>query len=103
VTFNVLTLAGQVVDYRQVEAQANARRISLRTGCFCNPGAREVALGWSAAELAPLFRTGQRLTLYDLHDRWPERPVGAVRVSVGIATTPADIAYLLSFLQALAD
>jgi selenocysteine lyase/cysteine desulfurase len=103
VAFNVLTRAGGVVDYRAVEAAANARRISLRTGCFCNPGAREAALGWSAAEMGPLFRRERRMTLYDLHDRWPERAIGAVRVSVGIATVPGDLARLVEFLRSFAD
>jgi selenocysteine lyase/cysteine desulfurase len=103
VNFNVLKPDGRVVDFRLVEAAANERTISLRTGCFCNPGAREAALGWSAAEMGPLFRRGRRLTLYDLHDLWPGRAIGAVRVSLGIATTPGDIARLIEFLRSFAD
>jgi selenocysteine lyase/cysteine desulfurase len=103
VAFNVLTRAGGVVDYRAVEAAANARRISLRTGCFCNPGASEAALGWSAEELAPLFQRGRRLTPDDLHDLWPGRAIGAVRISVGIATVPGDLARLVEFLRSFAD
>ena len=31
--------AGHLLDYRRVEELAGEQRISLRTGCFCNPGA----------------------------------------------------------------
>jgi len=45
VAFNVLSADGRPVDYRVVEAVANRWLISLRSGCFCNPGASEAALG----------------------------------------------------------
>lgn len=102
VALNILAPDGSVVDYRQVEALANARGISLRTGCFCNPGAREAALDWSPAELLPLFKRDQPLTLHDLHRQWPERAIGAVRLSVGLATTPIDLIRCLHVLQELA-
>ena len=34
---------GRVVDERYVDRVARRHSISLRTGCFCNPGAGEVA------------------------------------------------------------
>ena len=45
VTMNFYDPDGHLVDYRRVEELAGARRISLRTGCFCNPGAGETAEG----------------------------------------------------------
>jgi selenocysteine lyase/cysteine desulfurase len=39
VTLNVYDPDGHLVDYRRVEELAGLQRISLRTGCFCNPGA----------------------------------------------------------------
>ncbi|CAK7229432.1 hypothetical protein SCUCBS95973_007223 [Sporothrix curviconia] len=54
VTFNFLDPQGQIVDERIVASEAAAARISLRTGCFCNPGAGETALGFSRAELRVL-------------------------------------------------
>ena len=38
IAFNLCDPRGHVYDYRRVEALAAAARISLRTGCFCNPG-----------------------------------------------------------------
>ena len=43
VTFVMDDPEGQSVDERRVEELANRENISLRTGCFCNPGAGEVA------------------------------------------------------------
>jgi selenocysteine lyase/cysteine desulfurase len=42
VAFNFLHPDGRVVDERYVELAARSRNISLRTGCFCNPGAGEI-------------------------------------------------------------
>ncbi|MFF3513037.1 hypothetical protein [Streptomyces sp. NPDC002573] len=43
VALNVLGADGRVVDERIVSRDSAARGISLRTGCFCNPGAGEAA------------------------------------------------------------
>ena len=39
VTLNFRDRHGTVIDHEEIERQANERKISLRTGCFCNPGA----------------------------------------------------------------
>ncbi len=39
VTANFFDPQGQPVDHRSIEAEANRAGISVRTGCFCNPGA----------------------------------------------------------------
>ena len=41
VAFNVLDRRGDVVPYEEVEARARDAGISVRGGCFCNPGASE--------------------------------------------------------------
>ncbi len=45
VALNFLDPAGRVVDERAVGRDAAEAGISLRTGCFCNPGAGERAFG----------------------------------------------------------
>ena len=42
---------GKPFDERRIEELANQTRISLRTGCFCNPGAGEIAHGLAAEEI----------------------------------------------------
>ena len=51
---------GRMIDCTAVERLANAERISLRAGCHCNPGAREIALGFTRADLADCFREKDR-------------------------------------------
>lgn len=106
VTVNFYDAAGKVIDHHHIEAAANRRNISLRTGCFCNPGAGEVALGFSQAELETCFAqvTGHaRLTIDDLQLCLDGKSTGAVRVSVGLMTNFADVEALLAFARSLLD
>lgn len=105
VAFNLLTPGGEIVDFRRVEARARDARISIRGGCFCNPGAAEHAFGFTAEGARRCF--GRALADgFDL-DRLREClggcAVGALRASVGIATTSADVRRLLSLLAEIID
>ncbi|MGE5138868.1 MAG: aminotransferase class V-fold PLP-dependent enzyme [Rudaea sp.] len=98
VTFNLYTANGHFIDHRHVEERANAVNISLRTGCFCNPGGGELALGLSAEELTSCFvRAHERLTLDEFRRCIDDKSTGAVRVSVGLASTFADVNRFLEF------
>ncbi len=100
VTFNVYGPYGDPIDHRVVEAQANAAGISLRTGCFCNPGGGEMALGLSQDELAACFTGAQnRLTLDDFRQCITPKGSGAVRVSLGIASTFGDAHHFARFAE----
>jgi selenocysteine lyase/cysteine desulfurase len=99
IPFNVLDPAGNVVDFWKVEAAAAERRISLRTGCFCNPGASETARGLTAPEMEGVFALGRQPGYEDLRLLLPGRALGAVRASVGIASTERDVTRLIAFLE----
>jgi selenocysteine lyase/cysteine desulfurase len=99
VAFNLLDSAGGVVDFWKVEASAADRRISVRTGCFCNPGASETARGLTMLEMDRVFALGRHASIEDLRRLLPGRALGAVRASVGIATTGRDISRFVAFLQ----
>ncbi len=103
IAFNVLDPRGGVVDYWKVEAQAAERRISIRSGCFCNPGASEAARGVTAAEMEGVFAMGGNPGVEDHRTLHAERALGAVRVSVGIATTERDVSRFVELVQDLAD
>ncbi|MEZ5124573.1 MAG: hypothetical protein R2736_23895, partial [Solirubrobacterales bacterium] len=102
IAFNFLHPDGRVVDERYVDRAAAAHGISLRTGCFCNPGAGEAAFALSAAALrdadlddaagidAYLARVGMATG-------------GAVRVSLGLVTNLADISRFLAFASGFRD
>jgi selenocysteine lyase/cysteine desulfurase len=104
IAFNVYDPRGGLVDHRAVEASANAAGISLRTGCFCNPGGGETALGLSQEELVTcLAGAERRLTVDDLRQCITPKGSGAVRVSLGIASTFGDVYRFVRFLEGWKD
>ncbi len=104
VTVNFFDKDGHPVDHRSIEQQANKSNISLRTGCFCNPGAGEIALGISRVELDVCFtRPGHenRLSLDDFRLCIDGKNSGAVRISVGLVTNFNDVQAFLSFARGM--
>jgi selenocysteine lyase/cysteine desulfurase len=100
VAFNVLDRQGVAIDYERVLARAAACNISLRGGCFCNPGAAEHAFGYNAAELSTaLERCRDQFSHTRLREQLQRKPVGAVRASVGFASTEHDIDALIDMLH----
>ena len=104
VTMNFRTADGNAIDQDLVESRANEQNISLRTGCFCNPGAGESAMGISRDELDRCFSASdQRMTYEDLRRCIDGKSTGAVRVSLGLISNLADVerfvALAASFLE----
>jgi len=96
VAFNFLAPDGALVDERLVAAESAAAGFSLRTGCFCNPGAGEGAFGLGDSSLNGSADWGVRtvdeyLTLMGLSTG------GAIRVSFGLASTFEDVERFLAF------
>ena len=104
VTLNFFDPAGHFIDHRLIEQYANRANISLRTGCFCNPGGGELALGISADELTSCFiRNAERMSLDDFRRCIDDKSTGAVRVSVGLVTTFADVYRFIEFARGFID
>lgn len=104
ITLNFYDRQGHFIDHRWVEQQANKANISLRTGCFCNPGGGELALGISAEELAVCFGPAkERLTIDEFRRCIDAKSSGAVRISVGLVSTFADVYRFSQFAQSLVD
>jgi len=103
-TVNFFNKDGRAIDHRYIETEANRSNISLRTGCFCNPGAGEIALGISRLELDVCFtRPGHenRLSLDDFRLCIDGKNSGAVRISVGLMTNFDDVQAFLAFARGL--
>ncbi|HEU0014131.1 MAG TPA: aminotransferase class V-fold PLP-dependent enzyme [Longimicrobium sp.] len=105
VAFNLMDPAGELIDFRAVEQRANDAMISLRSGFFCNPGAAEFAFEYPDEDA---FRCIQTLTpetfnIQVFSDCMSDHPVGAIRVSVGIASNEADVARLMEVLAGFRD
>jgi len=104
VAMNFYDPHGHFIDHALVESRANRRKISLRTGCFCNPGAGELALGLSKGELVTCFRrAGGHMTLEDFRRCIDDKSTGAVRVSLGWASNFDDVEAFLAFARDLRD
>ncbi len=103
VPFNLLDRLGAIVDFPAVEAYAADRRISVRTGCFCNPGASETARGITADDMRQTFALGHQPSLDELRSIVGPKALGAVRASVGIAADERDVDRLLAALEAYPD
>ena len=73
-----------------VEQIANVNKISIRTGCFCNPGIDELNHSVSGDLLKEYFTCRHNGDYQDMI-RFLGKRRGAVRVSIGIATTSLDI------------
>lgn len=100
---NFFDPAGRLFDCYAVEALANAERISLRAGCHCNPGAREAALGFAEADLAPCFQNKEALTFEQFRQVINGKTTGALRASLGLATTFADVFRYAQFAETFVD
>jgi molybdenum cofactor sulfurtransferase len=104
VTVNFYDKDDKAFDHRYIEEQANNVNISLRTGCFCNPGAGEVALQISRVELDVCFTQPtheERLSIDDFRKCIDGKSSGAVRISVGMVTNFRDVQGFLAFAKGL--
>jgi len=88
VAFN-LCAEGRVIDYEIVEAAARERGIAIRGGCFCNPGAAEHAFGFRADRARECMRAPFSIPRF--RACMDGAPVGAVRASIGVATSEEDL------------
>ncbi len=115
IALNFLNPDGSIVDERIVEQRASKELLSLRTGCFCNPGAGEVAFHLSKEKLQGIFKDEGRDILPKLYKgqegiTWDQflanlgmQSGGAVRVSLGLATNFADVYRFMQFAETFLD
>lgn len=105
IAFNLLHPDGRVFDCRRVELAAIDAGISIRTGYFCNPGAAEQSFELPEDEALRCYGelAGDDFTLQQFSACLHDRPVGAVRVSFGIATVGSDIDHLMAVLERCRD
>jgi selenocysteine lyase/cysteine desulfurase len=90
-------------DCYALERLANERRISLRAGCHCNPGAREVALGFTREDLEICFRNKVSQTFEQFLQVIDGKTTGALRASIGLASNFADVFKFVEFAKSFID
>jgi selenocysteine lyase/cysteine desulfurase len=94
IAFNLLNSGGRVVHYEEVERYAASNGVAIRGGCFCNPGASEAAFGFASPSLRRCLeanRSGEFSPARFRDCLGGDVPVGALRISVGVANTIGDL------------
>src|SRR5947209_13070674 len=115
IALNFFDPHGSMIDERAVDRRASEIGLSLRSGCFCNPGAGEAAFHLSKETLRNVIHEKSRDTLPQLFKgeggvSWDQflaalgmQSGGAVRVSLGLVTNFADVYQLVQFARTLLD
>ena len=106
ITFNMYDPSGHLLDYRRIEELASDAGISLRTGCFCNPGVGETAEGISDEDVRAALESSADMSLprfLQFIQHRGGRSAGALRVSFGVASNFTDVHRFMVFVGALQD
>ncbi len=99
IAFNFHDPDGVVFDFHTVEDEACRHNISLRTGCFCNPGAGEIAFGLTKTDMSECFTHEERASFEKCLIAAKGKTAGAVRISLGLVTNFADVYRFIQFAQ----
>ena len=105
-TMNFYDPTGHLLDYRRVEELASTEGISLRTGCFCNPGAGEIAEELTDEDMLAGYALGPDINLPSflrLMQGRNHKSAGAIRASFGLVTNFEDVFRFLRFATTLRD
>ena len=107
IAFYLLAPDGPPYDVRTIQGDASRAGLSIRTGCFCNPGDGEVAHGITREDMAKCFgRTLVPVTFEDCAETLRAatgKPPNTMRVSFGVASNFADAAALVAFAARYRD
>ena len=94
---------GRLIDCNDMEQWANEKHISLRAGCHCNPGAREIALDFTQDEMVACFRDKDSVSFEHFLQIIDGKTTGALRASIGLVTTFADVYQYVQFAESFVD
>ena len=106
VTMNFYDPNGHILDYRRIEELAGLEHISVRTGCFCNPGAGETAEGLTEDDMRAGMAEGPEISLprfLQVLQHRGGKSAGAIRVSLGLASNFADVERFLTLAAGFRD
>ena len=107
VAFYLLAPDGTPYDVNRMELLAGRELISLRTGCFCNPGDGEIAHRISRDEMAECFtEKTTAVTFSECHDIIRDatgKMPNTMRISLGLASNFADVYRFMRFAAGFRD
>ncbi|WP_107037556.1 aminotransferase class V-fold PLP-dependent enzyme [Brumimicrobium mesophilum] len=93
---------GEIIPFQQVEKEANNRNISIRTGCFCNPGIDETNYAIPSSELEKYF-SNHKIGNYTEMVNFTGKLRGSIRISVGLVSNYEDVATFKNFAETFLD
>ncbi|MEZ5012731.1 MAG: aminotransferase class V-fold PLP-dependent enzyme [Chitinophagales bacterium] len=100
IIMNFCNAEGRIIPYMEFEELANAHNISIRSGCFCNPGIDEINNCITGEEMAGYFSSREDGDYNDMV-KYLGKLRGAIRLSVGIATTQKDLDTFIALVDSL--
>ncbi len=106
IAFSFNDPSGAHLDYRRIEKLASEAGISLRTGCFCNPGAGETAHHLSREDMAQAFGRAEAVSFdafYQMAKDQMGKAPSTLRISLGLVTNFADAYRFMTFASAFAN
>jgi len=106
ITLNLYDPQGHLLDYRRIEELAGKEGISLRSGCFCNPGVGEIAEGLTEDDMRAASTLGTDINLFSfmrLMEARGHKSAGAIRASIGLVSNFADVWRFLRFVAGFRD
>ncbi len=93
---------GSKIPFFKIEAMTNAKQISIRSGCFCNPGIDEINYDLSPESLETLYHSKQYFSFKEMREAL-EKMRGAIRISVGLVSNQKDLDALIDLIKTLKD
>ena len=100
VMMNFLDPYGKAYAFEEIELMTNANNISIRSGCFCNPGIDEINNRLTRTEISQYFQ-GRKNGDYNEMKSFLGKQRGATRVSVGLPTNRNDIDTFVILIKSL--
>ncbi|KAJ3448913.1 molybdenum cofactor sulfurase [Anaeramoeba flamelloides] len=97
VTFNLLDTNNNYLNFNDVQASLESEGINLRTGCHCNPGACTQYFGINEDDLKQAAE--EKESCGDDIIFINNKPLGAIRASLGYGTMFEHIDYLIQVIN----
>ncbi|KAK4497069.1 hypothetical protein PRZ48_011518 [Zasmidium cellare] len=97
IAFNIQKPTGGLVSFMEVEKEADAQGIYVRSGSLCNPGGLATNLEWSPRELREAYKEGHKCS--EPFSELFGKAIGVVRVSLGAMSNEADCEHLVQFIK----
>lgn len=100
IILNFYDAADKTYPFEMVQELSNKENISVRSGCFCNPGIDEINSCVTNEELQKFYSSRDKTDYQGMLEVLGKMR-GAIRVSVGLATNKNDLDHFIAFAKSL--